>query len=104
MAYQLTREEMETILLTDAARDTVEIGTLDPVYIRKLEGLCEKYPEHYRRAEDNQRGEHIFIMPKRLLRFGHPASEAQKVASRKAADLARRVSGLEHIRNLYETS
>ena len=93
MVYQLTREEQETILLTDAAKDTFEVGTLDPVYIRKLDGLCEKYPEHYRRAADNQRGEHIYIMPKRLLRFGKPLKaetlEAMRERGREAAKYLR---------------
>lgn len=96
--YQLTREEQETICLTDAARDTFEVGTLDPVYIRKLDKLCEQYPEHYRRTADNQRGEHIYIMPKKLLRFGKPASEARREANR------RNGSSLVHARQLVKRS
>jgi hypothetical protein len=79
----MTLEERETILLTNAATDTIEIGTSDQVFIRKLEKLSEEYPETYKRVSVNEWGEHSYTMPKRYLRFGKPASEARREANRR---------------------
>ena len=36
-----TKLEMETIILMNAAEDTVEVYTCDPVYMRKCDRLVE---------------------------------------------------------------
>lgn len=82
-AYSLTNAERETHLLTDAASDCFEISTLDPVFIRKLDRLSEEFPEVYVRGEVTAWNEHSYLMPKRLLRFGKPASEARREANRR---------------------
>ena len=83
--YTLTRAEQETIWRTDNESRLIEIGTLDPIYIRKLDKLCEKFPDVYKRGEDSIRGERIYTMPKKLLRFGQPLSDAQRAAAQERA-------------------
>ena len=83
----LTNEERETILLMNAASDMVDVGTFDPVFLGKLDKLCAEYPDVYRRQGYTPRGEICYVFPKKLLRFGKPASEARREAGRRAADL-----------------
>ena len=44
----LTNIERETIITFNAAEDTAEVYTADPVYIRKLDKLCEQFPDTYK--------------------------------------------------------
>ena len=44
---QLTRIEQETIINSNNAEKMAEIYTADPVMIRKLDKLVEKYPDAY---------------------------------------------------------
>lgn len=82
----MTNEERETMLLTNAATDRFEISTADPVYIRRLEKLADAFPDTYQRGKVTKWGERSYTMPKRLLRFGRPASEARKEANRRNAE------------------
>jgi len=40
----ITRLEQETIVNFNAAEDTASVYTADPVYMRKLDKLCEREP------------------------------------------------------------
>lgn len=71
MAAGMTRQEQETIISFNAAGDTTELYTADPVYIRKLDKMVEKNPEQFKpgRVETCQ-GEIVakcYIFPKRFI-------------------------------------
>lgn len=71
MAAGMTRQEQETVISFNAAEDTAELYTADPVYIRKMDKLTEKNPEQFKlgRVETYQ-GEIVakrYIFPKRFL-------------------------------------
>ena len=71
MAAGMTRQEQETIISFNAAEDTAELYTADPVYIRKMDKLTEKNPEQFKlRCVEKCQGEIIakrYIFPKRFI-------------------------------------
>ncbi len=87
--HVLSRTERETILLTNAAEDMIEVGTSDPVYIRKMEKLCDAFPDAYARNGTLASGDRAYRMPKNLLRFGKPPSEARRAQAARMRDKAR---------------
>ena len=86
----LTREEQETVLISSAASSVFEVSSADPAIVRKLERLANEFPEVYIRGKVTDY-ERSYIMPKRLLRFGRPASEARREANRRNGE---RLSGM----------
>ena len=87
--HVLSRTERETILLTNAAEDLIDIGTCDPLFIRKLERLCNAFPDAYTRNGMTPSGDHAYLMPKNLLHFGKPPSEARRAQAARMRDKAR---------------
>ena len=79
-----TKLEMETIVNYNNAEKMAEVYTADPVVMRKLDALCEKYPEDY---ECYQRTEWDanYRFSKKLVSFRTPVhlTEEQKEQSRK---------------------
>ena len=47
-----TKYEMETIIHMNAAEDTVEVYTADPVYMRKCDALCEVDPDNWKLVKE----------------------------------------------------
>lgn len=82
----LTRLEQETVIVFNAAEDTAEIETFDPVYIRKLDKLCDELPNVYKKKSMSLGDGGSYVMPKKLLRFAKPTerhmTEEQKAAAR----------------------
>ncbi len=67
----MTREEQEVIITTSAADEVAEVYAADPVYIRKMDKLCERDPEHYKLKKRNEYSA-TYTMPKKLLKFYVP--------------------------------
>lgn len=89
MKYKLTEQEQEMTLTVVRADDVVTCYTSDRVYMRKLDKLHQEFPDVYKRTwEDGQvMGDGLpmgvrYEFPRRYLRFGKPASEAQQAARR----------------------
>ena len=81
--YQISRVEQETTIRWDAAENVAHIYTAHPVTLRKLEGLSAEYPDVYRLVwTDTQYPARKFEVDAKYIRFGKPASEAQKRAAR----------------------
>ncbi len=78
----LTREEQETTINYDASSPIATVYTIHPPTIRKLEKLVAAFPDDYKREKIDRWGGHHYEMPVRLIRFGKPASEAQKEKAR----------------------
>ena len=64
------------------------IDTADATVIRKLDRLCQKYPETYActRVDDVYKAKRYSLTDCRFIRFGWPASEAVRDAARKRAE------------------
>lgn len=84
----LTRCEMETTIVMNAEEKTAEIFTADSVYLRRLGKLHEQFPTVYVLRKKTDAGE-FYTMPKRYIRFGKPASEAQREHGRALANMAK---------------
>lgn len=78
----ITRLEQETIVNFNAAEDTASVYTADPVYMRKLDKLCEREPVSYKLVKQDKDGK-WYEMPKRLVRFATTRimTEEQKEAA-----------------------
>lgn len=101
----LTNIERETIITFNAAEDTAEIYTADPVYIRKLDKLCEQFPDTYKfmaelsakRCKESK----TYSMLKRLVKFRPPVtreiSEEQREALAESLRKAREAKKAKNI-------
>ncbi|MBQ8506926.1 MAG: hypothetical protein IJ466_05810 [Clostridia bacterium] len=84
--YQITRAEQETHITWNAEEKIATVYTCDPATIRKLDKLAKECPEAYRCTwTDDQYNARKYTLPARYVRFGKPASEAQKACGRRVA-------------------
>ena len=84
-AYRLTNEERETLIRWSAADKRVIIDSADPVVIRKLDKLCEKYPDAYTcvSVDDVYKAKRYSLTDCHYIKFANPPSEARREACRK---------------------
>ena len=87
---RLTREEQETHIMWNAATKRAVIDTADPAVIRKLDRLAAEHPDAYRVTRTDERyGAKWYDVDARYIRFGRPASEAQKAAAQRNSSKTR---------------
>lgn len=80
--YSIPKAEQETVIRLDAIEHIANIYTCDPVYIRKFDKLAEQYPSEYKCVwTDDKYFAKKYCVDSRFIRFGKPASEAQRKAS-----------------------
>jgi hypothetical protein len=85
--YKLTQAEREVIIRWDMEEKIAYIDTANPVTIRKLDALVAEFPETYQCvSEDAIYDAKKYTVPASFIRFGKPASEAQKAAGRRLAE------------------
>ena len=90
MAYTLTLAERETIIRYDAETRRATIDTAIPADIRKLDKLAEVHPDVYKLERIYEEyGAKRYSVPARYIRFGKPASEAQKESARRNSRFSR---------------
>ena len=81
--YRLSRAEMETVIRYDAEERIAHIDTAMPAIVHKLDKLAEAYPGVYRCVGvDDRYGAKRYEVDARFIRFGKPASEAQRESCR----------------------
>jgi len=85
---KLTMDEQELTLTTTRTSDTIDVYTSDRVYMRKLDKLCNDYPDAYTLVwtdtQATEEGTPIgkrYQFSKRFLKFGKPASEARRASA-----------------------
>lgn len=89
--YTLTKAEQETIIRWDAEERTAHIDTAYPPMIAKLDKLVTAYPDTYKCVfVDKLYHAKKYEVPAAFIRFGKPASEAQKAAARANGEATRR--------------
>ena len=69
----LSRIEQETIINSNNAEKMAEVYTADPVMIRKLDKMVEKYPNTYKVIKQDDESK-TYQFPKKLIRFGAPVT------------------------------
>ena len=98
----LTNIERETIITFNAAEDTAEVYTADPVYIRKMDKLCEQFPDTYKFMEELSakqcKESKTYSMPKRLVKFRAPVTREISEEQREA--LAERLRKARESKNI----
>lgn len=102
----LTNIERETIITFNAAEDAAEVYTADPVYIRKLDKLCEQFPETYKFVSEQSYTilparyveAKTYSMPKRLVKFRSPITREISREQREA--LAERLRKAREAKNI----
>lgn len=62
----MSRYEQETIILMNAAEDTVSVYTADPVWKRKMDKLVEKNPHCYQ-CVTSDKASKTYTMPKHFI-------------------------------------
>ena len=86
----LSRQEQEVIITWDAEEKVARIYAADPVYIRKLDKLCEEFPETYKCITVAPDGlSKDYTVPAELISFHKPRgpmnlNEEQREAKRQA--------------------
>lgn len=75
----MTRYEQETIVTYNNEEKTAEIYTCDPIVIRKLDALVEKYPSCYQMIKETEESK-TYSCPKKMIAFRKPVvmSDEQK--------------------------
>lgn len=91
MSY--SRAEQETTVVWDEEDKVARIYSSSSVSLRKLEGLCAKYPDEYRRVWEERDGEGRLTAAKyvtgcKRIRFARPASEAVRENGKRLAAAA----------------
>lgn len=88
--YKLTLEEQETIIRYDEKWKTADIYTHHKALKKKLDKLCEDFPEEFTRKNEDE-----YIIPKRYITVRAPRvlSEKQKEALQRARVKAHGLNG-----------
>ena len=81
---QFTKYEMETIVNYNEDEAEASIYTASKNVMRKLDNLCERYPDTYR-CIDREDYQATYRCPKGYINFKKPRSAAQVEAARAAA-------------------
>ena len=86
MAY--SRYEQETSIVWDEDGKVARIYTASPISMRKLDRLCEGFPDAFKRVWTEKDAQGNVTAAKyetvcKLIRFGKPASEAMKEKARR---------------------
>ena len=101
--YQLSREEQETGITFNAAEQKAWVDTIDPVMIRKLDALCEAFPDTYHYDHSDNWGTKFYVVDnKKLIRFGKPLTEEQRQKRREHATRMNSQGGASGLRRWRE--
>lgn len=75
-----TKYEAETTVTFNDAERMVNIYSASPVVMRRLDKLCENFPDVYKCiwTEDGGTAKKYTVGDKKYIKFGKPASEAMK--------------------------
>jgi hypothetical protein len=91
--YKLTKYEQETFITWNAEDRMARIETAHAPTIAKLDKLVAAYPDTYVcTSSDRIYNIKEYRVPASYIKFGKPASEAQKAASRERAKVLPRKS------------
>lgn len=94
--YSLSRTEQEVVIGFNAAEDTAELYTADPVWMRKLDKLVEQNPEQFKEGRrETYQGKVIakrYTFPKRFLTV-RSKDKVMNLTEEQKADIGKRLNG-----------
>lgn len=94
--YSLSRTEQEVVIGFNAAEDTAELYTADPVWMRKLDKLVEQNPEQFKKGrQETYQGKVIakrYTFPKRFLTV-RSKDKVMNLTEEQKADIGKRLNG-----------
>ena len=67
----LTKYEQETVINSNNGERTATIYTADPVVMRKLDNMVERFPDEYKLIKENDISK-TYECPKKFVTFGSP--------------------------------
>lgn len=85
---ELTRWEQETVVNYNNEEKIATVYTADPVVQRKLDKLCEKYPEHYKCTKEDSVAK-WYSFEKKLVSFRPPVILTEEQIERNRQQLAK---------------
>lgn len=103
MSYSLTGVEREVVLSFNAAEDTADIYTADPVYIRKMDKLVELNPAQFKVIKQDTLDGKVIAMryefPKRFITIRSKdktmsMTDEQKAESAERLRLSRQINSM----------
>ena len=88
-----TRAEREVSIVWDEEERTAHLYTASQPTMRKLDKLCEAFPDVYKCVWEEAQGGVVtarkYTFPAKYVRFGKPPSEAQKATAKAAGERLR---------------
>lgn len=83
-----SRSEQETSIVWDEEEKVAHIYTASPVSMRRLDRLCEEFPNEYKRIwVEGTEGQVVtaakYETPSKRIMFSRPATEVQNAARRR---------------------
>lgn len=94
--YNLSRTEQEVIIGFNAAEDTAELYTVDPVWMRKLDKLVEQNPEQFKEGgQKTYQGKVVakrYMFPKRFITV-RSKDKVMNLTEEQKADIGKRLNG-----------
>lgn len=73
--YKLSNIEKETVILFNEAEKEAEVFTYNGRIIRRIEPLCNDFPQEFKRVKDNGAGGVTYHVPKRRIQISSPRPE-----------------------------
>lgn len=73
MDYKLSKEEQETIVNYSEDGKEAQIYTASPIVMRKLDKLCEKYPNYYSLTAQDKYSK-TYQTTKKMIAFKKPST------------------------------
>lgn len=94
--YSLSRTGQEVIIGFNAAEDTAELYTADPVWMRKLDKLVEQNPEQFKEGrQEIYQGKVVakrYMFPKRFITV-RSKDKVMNLTEEQKADIGKRLNG-----------
>ena len=66
--YRISTDEMETTIVISKNDKLAKVYSCDPIYMRKLDKLCEKCPDEYKLVSEDGYSK-TYSVPKKRIRF-----------------------------------
>lgn len=103
--YSLSRTEQEVMIGFNAAEDTAELYTADPVWMRKLDKLVEQNPEQFKEGRREIYQDKVvskrYIFPKRFITVRSKDTKRELTEAQRT-ELSNRMKELHRINSVSE--
>lgn len=70
----ISRLEQETVIVFNEQEQEAIVETFKSSFIKKLDNLCNEYPDKFKFISEDTEGCRKYIIPKKYIRIGSPRS------------------------------